>query len=91
MIRVKAPPGRVPRRWFVRKAVTTEGEGRSRATHPLLGESLSSRVVKLTPRASCPGGKIRSKGKGRGLGTGKGRGPLRKKKRVRNESTLGAQ
>lgn len=26
--------------------------------------------------ASCPGGKIRSKGKGRGAGTGKGKGPI---------------
>jgi len=26
--------------------------------------------------ATCPGGKIRSKGKGRGLGRGKGKGPI---------------
>lgn len=26
--------------------------------------------------ASCPGGKIRSKGKGKGLGRGKGKGPI---------------
>jgi len=39
-------------------------------------------------KATCPGGKIRSKGKGRGLGTGKGKGPLNKQLNKRERKNV---
>jgi hypothetical protein len=51
----------------VEKTATSEGKKTMK---------LTQLVELLKTAATCPGGKLRSKGKGRGLGHGKGKGPI---------------